>query len=489
MKPLLVLLAALMLGQHVQAAPANIQDSFLTGFKGPFPTLGGYAGTEISSTVPLLYQNDWDVNYLGKAADDWSSKCIDMVYKANEFQAKVVNFMVTMYWVDANYDGTVDNYCHKIRWGEGCPKVNKLAIDRFRFGLQWCLAKAVELGLDIAITPHLDDGLEMGGWRNALVFDPLVKYGNFSYYDVMLRPIAQALNAVITPDTQVMLAMQGEMSATVVRYPRSWTSLVSRLKNDIVTLRDDADQLMPNLKVGVSTNFNKLCACVLMDLVDPTQYLTLLPEAMKAVNSQFNKTAIVELYNTVDLIGISSYAALKPAFKLDDLEDAIWQFDEELKQFGPNLKDLIHNQGKALILSEYGVGGGVHQNGSVPAKTAAEAAQFPFFGIWGSYSPAIDPWNTTAPEDKHIEVRDWRRRFYKETSRWLMDGGGSRYRVDGLYLWSLASWDVQAIHYASSSSEGSYRDPIIAATITQHNKYVHSPYRRRAHRRRTLKRV
>jgi hypothetical protein len=27
----------------------------------------------------------------GKAADDWSSKCIDMVYKANEFKAKVVN--------------------------------------------------------------------------------------------------------------------------------------------------------------------------------------------------------------------------------------------------------------------------------------------------------------------------------------------------------------------------------------------------------------
>jgi hypothetical protein len=47
---------------------------------------------------------------------------------------------------------------------------------------------------------------------------------------------------------------------------------------------------------------------VLMDLVDPSQYLTMLPEAMKTVESQFNKTAIVELYNTVDLIGISSYA-------------------------------------------------------------------------------------------------------------------------------------------------------------------------------------
>jgi hypothetical protein len=39
-------------------------------------------------------------------------------------------------------------------------------------------------GLDIAITPHLDDGLEYGGWRNALWFDPLQKYGGFSYYEV-----------------------------------------------------------------------------------------------------------------------------------------------------------------------------------------------------------------------------------------------------------------------------------------------------------------
>jgi hypothetical protein len=45
-----------------------------------------------------------------------------------------------------------------------------------------------------------------------------------------------------------------------------------------------------------------------MDLVDPSQYLTLLPEAMKPIESQFNKTAIVKLYNAVDLIGISSYA-------------------------------------------------------------------------------------------------------------------------------------------------------------------------------------
>jgi hypothetical protein len=141
---------------------------------------------------------------------------------------------------------------------------------------------------------------------------------------------------------------------------------------------------------------------------------------------------------------------------------------------------LIFKKQKALVLSEYGVGGGISQDGSVPATSAAEAGQFPFFGMWGSYSPKIDPWRTIEPESTHIEVRDWRRRFFKETSRWLMTGGGSRYRVDGLYLWALASWDVQAIHYASRSSLGSYRDEHIGTMIKQHNTYVHTAFRRKA---------
>jgi hypothetical protein len=77
-----------------------------------------------------------------------------------------------------------------------------------------------------------------------------------------------------------------------------------------------------------------------MDLVDPTAYLTLLPDAMKKIENQFNKAAIIELYNTVDFIGISSYAALKGQFLLPDLEDAIMQFDVELRQFGPNLQEV-----------------------------------------------------------------------------------------------------------------------------------------------------
>lgn len=100
----------------------------------------------------------------------------------------------------------------------------------------------------------------------------------------------------------------GEMSATVVGEPQAWTKAVARVKADMVAGREDAGLLMPNLKAGISTNFNKLCACVLMDLVDPNLYLTLLPEAMKKVEAEFNKSAIVALYDAVDFIGISSYA-------------------------------------------------------------------------------------------------------------------------------------------------------------------------------------
>jgi hypothetical protein len=39
--------------------------------------------------------------------------------RANEYNAKVVNFMITHYWLDFNFDGKVDAYCHKVDWGLG----------------------------------------------------------------------------------------------------------------------------------------------------------------------------------------------------------------------------------------------------------------------------------------------------------------------------------------------------------------------------------
>lgn len=56
----LLCLIALLVATQAAPTPGLTQadnETFLEGFKGPFPTLDGWAGTEISSTVSLLYQN------------------------------------------------------------------------------------------------------------------------------------------------------------------------------------------------------------------------------------------------------------------------------------------------------------------------------------------------------------------------------------------------------------------------------------------------
>ena len=54
--------------------------------------------------------------------------------------------------------------------------------------------------------------VDAGGWRNGLVFDPLVKYSNYTYADFMLYPLADAVNQVLGPTTKVQFAMQVRIS-------------------------------------------------------------------------------------------------------------------------------------------------------------------------------------------------------------------------------------------------------------------------------------
>lgn len=71
------------------------------------------------------------------------------------------------------------------------------------------------------------------------------------------------------------------------------------------------------------------------------------------------------------------------------------------------------------------MGGGSSQDGNTPAKTAAQAAATPFFGVFGAYSRARDPWQTP-------EVRAYNRYFYRKTLEYLDSRGacsGCQYRV------------------------------------------------------------
>lgn len=69
-------------------------------------------------------------------------------------------------------------------------------------------------GISSSLYPHLtkehahNQDAIAGGWRNGLLFDPVKKYGNYSYADVMLYPLAAALAQAADADTKIYLAMQ-----------------------------------------------------------------------------------------------------------------------------------------------------------------------------------------------------------------------------------------------------------------------------------------
>lgn len=197
---------------------------------------------------------------------------------------------------------------------------------------------------------------------------------------------------------------QGEMSATVMYFPQQYTDLLPGLRARITATRPSS--YASNVRMGVSLNFDKLCACVLQvclihrlcagacapassqcithgsmqalavqtighhlvqqsaiaclcdeqhsllltlcgpvqDLVDPSQYLTLYPAAFAPLKPQFDLEAIQDLFNAVDFIGISSYPSLTPNFELSQIESATYQFVEEISSFGVDIVDLIFNK-------------------------------------------------------------------------------------------------------------------------------------------------
>jgi len=75
----------------------------------------------------------------------------------------------------------------------------------------------------------------------------------------MLAPLADALRGALEQTVgrgrgrqrpTIFFAMQGEMSATVMRYPREWAALIDPLRARVGPLAD--------VKFGIGLNFNRL---------------------------------------------------------------------------------------------------------------------------------------------------------------------------------------------------------------------------------------
>ena len=211
------------------------------------------------------------------------------------------------------------------------------------------------------------------------------------------------------------------------------------------------------IKVGVNINWEKICGCPAR-LIFSTDYFGQISSNPSIVKNEVNVPDVQRLFRSVQWIGISAYAGLPQYLTLDDLQTSMRKVDQELGVYGLSLRGL----GKEIILSEYGLGGGMSGDYKTPAESSANVAASPYWGVDGAYEASRDPWN-------RADNRAYMQRFYDLTVQFAKQGGGSQYPITGIFLWNIVSYDVLGVHYWSSGSSGSYRDGRVADAIRNYN--------------------
>lgn len=407
----------------------------------------------------------WDVGPLVGADTFDLSSCtqtedLGTYYCYNRFNATVVD-----YWCYDIVDGV-------------CQKPTSQSISELITNFGGCMQHAVDLGFDITLNVHVDDGRQLGGWRNTLDFDPLETYGGTSYLESVLYPLVDSLASAVKSDSAVSIVLQGEMGATVFMHPDSWLEVKTLVEKRISDARSDLD--MSKVLVGLGLNNNKLCGCIDIGQTDGTKYLAAFAGNFEAVEGQFDLAAIQDLFLAYDFVGISAYVPMTNTTPVPcEFEGLMIRLDYEFSYYGLTLRDLSNNHGKGIQWIEFGIGGGYSQAGIQPAPNASWAAYYPFFGVANTYACDLDPFDGCDPNADNA-IRDYRRTYYSVASQYLAQGGCS-YRVSEVYNWNLQSWDPQGIYpvsFASQTDEErnptAFQDKVIQQLINEHNINVTS---------------
>ncbi|KIY96863.1 hypothetical protein MNEG_11101 [Monoraphidium neglectum] len=315
-----------------------------------------------------------------------------------------------------------------------------------------CFKAAVSAGFTgIQILNHIDsqDGTQ---WRNFLSFDPMARYGGWSYEDVVVRPSSEALKAVIKPHQKVWFMMSGEMGRSIFDFPLSYLKLMNKYRGSLAQKKSAG-----SVKMGVALHWNKVCGdCFAMPHVDShqiynTTYHQIFESQKDQIARKFDIPMIQRVFQSSDVLGISHYAPAPtdgptPASFSMPIDTTAY----ELSHWGIDLKALIMTGGRDFLFSEVGLGGSDPAD-SRPATSLAELAANPLDGIWAVYNIAQDPWRIA-------NYKLYRREWYKALTEFLYGGGGPPYKVDAAFIWSVGSFDVAAIHPISTSDEGTYAD-------------------------------
>jgi hypothetical protein len=453
------------------------------------------SGPPLGPSVILLGAYDWEITP-GSDGLPWQ-RCADSVRRAaTASRSSAIQFVPTLGFVLSST--SISSFCMFVsgvpNQPSPCQPLTPVNLADFKRGMEHCFLTALESGArTLAVRPHLDSGDGTGAWRNGLLLDPSRAYdGQYSYVDAMINPLADALAsaqarwapqaaAMMQPSLpQIDLALQGEMSATVVRYPGQWQALIEptrkRASSSSTTTPDNKNN---NVRIGVGMNFNRLDDLSSMGQTHDSSRLSWAAWALGITDvfgagskhaegtvPKVDGPALGALLRSVDFVSISAYAPLSwPGFNPDELGNSAFMVVEQLEALGvPGAADSLFKPfgPTELVYGEVGLGGGNSFKGTTRATSPSEVALRPFFGVYGDHSSdsTLDPW--AIPENSAF-----RREFFGKLSAWLEQGSkNKRFDVGGAYLWSKSSWDVLGVYDAG------YHDPAIAEMLQRHNCLV-----------------
>jgi hypothetical protein len=293
--------------------------------------------------------------------------------------------------------------------------------------LRQVFARMVERDMAIYILPHIDAGGKVRQWRNWVNFDPLESYSGYTYSDVMLGTIADALAETTKPKTRIEMALSGEMGTSLFRYPESYRKIIRQLR---------ARPHLKQLKLGISLNHGGIAG-----KRNPTG-------AKDLQLSDDKRQQMQALIDDCDFIGMSFYAPVTVSPTPDDFVRGIDRFMGEFKQYGLSVPT-----SKPMQFSEVGIGGGRLRFGEDPDPS--KAVQSPWEG---TANPRNNPWR----EDS---MRSLRRQYHSALLQFLAQQP-AQWRVSAVFFWSMGSWDP------INPRQPEFADPEITAAIEKHNRLV-----------------
>jgi len=357
-------------------------------------------GSQLNPSIPLFHKPHY-------------TQGVKYVRRAAELGCRRVNVVVTLL-CDINEDHEILSY-GLINRGKYLP-LNEKLLTEFRNSVQEVFAEVVAHDMELSVLAHLNAGGKIYEWRNHFQFDPLAEYAGYSYQNSVIGAISDALAATIKPDQAVDFSVAGEMGRSVFAYPQSYVKIMNDLRDD---------QRLPNLKLGVSFNFNKTSG-----KHDPT------PTQSEAAQ---------QLVERSDFIGMSNYCWFDLPIEPSDFAGAVEAFLADMRSNGVSIP------GKMPVhFSEVGIGGG-KENGL--AKTPLEASRAPWEG---SDNRRKNPWASP-------EMQRFRGEFHAALLEFLAKPTAKN-PVTEAFLWSEGSWDPQGI------IDQGFADEQIIKRIQEHNE-------------------